>query len=528
MSQTAHAIAAEYVEDEDFFAPVDTDRIDALISQYEIEKGRIEAVTRFMDEPAMRESLRYFITGCEREQGRHIPDPKALFDQDAALAALNAAYWARTLEMTDVLDYMPDARRRAWHKQIHSLSTPAFDENTVRATLQNLLASRMDFFSEMVEGIFVGLSREHVTNRPEGFSTRMIINYVYDPILGAAIGEKAGLIHDLRFVLARLMGRDNPSELLTRRALDDLRKTPGTWRAFDGHALRMRGYKKGTLHLEVHPDIAWRLNAILAHRNPQAIPHAARRKPTREQRLKRAIKLMDCPIPFTVLQRIENARINQDAPGIWTLPLFMRGDDKHLRRSVEETLSALGGVHAGIGFQFDYNPEPVLKELARFGALPDRRSHQYYPTPERLAERAVELAEIGPEHECLEPSAGQGAIARLMPADRTHCIEVSALHARILTERGLSSVEQGDFLRHTGQYDRIVMNPPFDQGRALLHVEHAMRCLKPGGRLVALLPAGLQSRDLLPDYEVRWAERWDNAFEHASVSVAAMVVDKPA
>ena len=45
-------------------------------------------------------------------------------------------------------------------------------------------------------------------------------------------------------------------------------------------------------------------------------------------------------------------------------------------------------------------------------------------------------------------------------------------------------------VRHRGTdsgYDRIVMNPPFSDGRDILHVQHAYTLLRPGGRLVALM-----------------------------------------
>jgi len=41
-----------------------------------------------------------------------------------------------------------------------------------------------------------------------------------------------------------------------------------------------------------------------------------------------------------------------------------------------------------------------------------------------------------------------------------------------------------------GQYDRILMNPPFSDGRDIAHVRHAFDLLKPGGRLVAIMGEG--------------------------------------
>src|SRR3546814_14723641 len=53
-----------------------------------------------------------------------------------------------------------------------------------------------------------------------------------------------------------------------------------------------------------------------------------------------------------------------------------------------------------------------------------------------------------------------------------------------------------DFLALTpdliGSFDRIIMNPPFDRGRDIDHVNHAIEFLAPGGILVALMSAGTE------------------------------------
>lgn len=47
------------------------------------------------------------------------------------------------------------------------------------------------------------------------------------------------------------------------------------------YAFGIRVHKKGTAHIEIHPNLAWRLNLILAILYPQAIPPEHRRKPRR-------------------------------------------------------------------------------------------------------------------------------------------------------------------------------------------------------------------------------------------------------
>jgi len=41
----------------------------------------------------------------------------------------------------------------------------------------------------------------------------------------------------------------------------------------------------------------------------------------------------------------------------------------------------------------------------------------------------------------------------------------------------------------TGDFDLVIMNPPFVGRHYLLHVNHALKFLKDGGKLVTILPA---------------------------------------
>lgn len=515
------------VGEPEFFAPADTSLLDALLGEYRQAREHIGTVAAFMGSSEMQRAAEFFFAACEDRFARFVPSISKIFDAAAATRALDARYWDRALDLTDVRDHMPAARRREWHERIKAMDTPEFTEENARATLESLLAQRANYLAERVDGIFQGLSGEHVTNRPEGFSKRMIIDsvFMYDTL---AIGWKADLIHDLRSVIAKLMGRDQPYHQATSHALASARRNPGEWHRVDGGAFRLRVYKKGTAHIEVHPEIAWRLNRILAYLHPAAIPESHRRQPkhrvsTREHRL------FDRPIAFAVLKLIDGGRFDTQRRTL-TLGYEWSEADKHLRQRVSQVLQAIGGAEVSGGvFAFDYDASEVIGELLVLGAIPDRQSYQYYPTPRWLAEQMVELAEIGEQDRCLEPSAGQGAIAGLMPAGRTVCVEASPLHCRVLTSRGLD-VCQADFLRwgETRQFDVICMNPPFSEGRAKAHLEHAAKLLAPGGRLVAVLPASLAGKNLLPGLSTSYSSVYDGAFCHASVSVVVLTARKPA
>jgi len=200
--------AAGDVITDTFFAPADTDLIDGLLGSYRLMRTKLADISATVRSGVNSEAVAYFLSGnLHRERGYHVPPVGKLFDLPGAVASLNADFWQKALSLTDVYEYMPNERRNEWNNQIHEMKAPDFEENAVRATLSELLFSRQKFFSERVDGIFRSLSRSHVTNRPEGFSKRMIIECMFDQ-WGMCNYDRTGYVDDLRKVIAKFMGRD--------------------------------------------------------------------------------------------------------------------------------------------------------------------------------------------------------------------------------------------------------------------------------------------------------------------------------
>ena len=138
------------------------------------------------------------------------------------------------------------------------------------------------------------------------------------------------------------------------------------------------------------------------------------------------------------------------------------------------------------------------------------------------------LAEIEPEHRILEPSAGTGNLLRAMPYGPSRvAIEIDHDNAEKLA--GLAVVHEMDFLQSNGvlgQFDRIVMNPPFKNGVDIKHINHAETYLKPGGKLVALCANGPRQRAEFKDRADHWEELPAKSFkaEGTNVNVALMVL----
>lgn len=548
MNAVVQNLHGELVDGAEFFAPASTDLLDGLLGQYKQLRADIEMMGELVQKHSA--SVHHFLKGNTDDRSRWHRSVVELFQIPGAIASLNAEFWQKALSMTDVYEYMPNNRRKEWNEQIMEMKTPDFEEETVRPTIMDLLNSRQKFFSERVDGIFRALSGEHVTNRPEGFGKRMILSRVFNEY-GHTNHDMAGYISDLRQVIAKFMGRDEPKWWATNDALQTSRVNHGEWLTLDGGALRIRSYLKGTSHLEVHPDMAWRLNCILANLYPLAIPPQFRQKPKRK--LKDFV-MMGQPLPFAVLEELAQMKTERHTPyktdrwseprqPLTTNPFNRRFDwsdhDKTARAQAAKVLESIGGVLVKAGpnqnveiWEFDYEPGKVLGEIVASGCIPDQKSHQYYPTPAKLAEIAAELAEIGDEHKCLEPSAGQGGLAQYMPAERTTCVEISKLHCKVLEAKGFH-VEQADFIAWADTvkypiFDRVLMNPPFSEGRWLAHVEAAASLVQKGGRLVAILPSGARNKDILPGWDLEWSQVYDNEFDGASVSVVILKADRKA
>ena len=515
--------AAEFIVD-DFAGsvPAKTDLIDSLVAEYRQAESRIHEVCALMLGDN-KSTLRYFLEGNGGQHGVRLSHTTTnrLFESEGAIAALNAHYWSRALQLTDVLEIMPQRRRDDWFEQISEHKTPAFDEASARSTLASLLASRETFFAEKVDGIFCGLSRSHVTNRPEGFSKRMIIEGALDRFGDTNISV-SGRVDDLRYVIAKFRGEAPGKWNATSSAFHIAKQQMGRWLVLDGGALRLRLFNVGTVHLEVHPDIAWRLNAILAHLYPMAIPAALRTRP-RKVKIKE-FDLRVCEIPYGVRASLDEVFRGMITPMKYRLPL---------NRSVE-AIDILRWLGAAVDewfdtVEFEYDASEALKMVICSGCLPEQTSHQFYETREVLARKLVDLADIDDEHICLEPEAGQGGIAKYMPRERTQCVEINPLFAKVLEGRRLRTL-RADFLEYASttaeRFDRVCMNPPFEGGRWKAHLQAAASLLQPNGLVAAILPSSARGSDPLPGMRCEWHGPFTNEFTDTAVSVVILIARK--
>lgn len=180
-----------------------------------------------------------------------------------------------------------------------------------------------------------------------------------------------------------------------------------------------------------------------------------------------------------------------------------------------------------------------LKELER--KFIGRKIEGFFPTPEALAVECVEDANIEEADKICEPNAGLGHIAQVIkdrhPANSLQCIELHYDLSEALKVKGFNVVH-GDFLEHTERYDKIIMNPPFENLQDIDHVIHAFNLLNPGGRVVAIMAGNKDGdrariqhfRELVDQYgtiESNEAGAFLSSFRPTGVSTVKVILDKP-
>ena len=251
-------------------------------------------------------------------------------------------------------------------------------------------------------------------------------------------------------------------------------------------------------------------------------------------------------IDAAVMKVLEKAKITDDSVDLVPCGQLPR----LLYMKVNKVLELAGGkwnrsakVHL-----FPSDPRQALGMAMAKGEIADKKKDlQQFFTPPDLAEITVSYGCIQDCDVVMDPSCGDGALAVAMadynPA-KVMLIDVdnAALAKAVRRVQDLlpsTSVwsDCGDFLAiqpTSGMMvDCIVMNPPFTKGQDIKHVTHALRFLKPSGRLVAIMSPSWQTachgpaqtfREMLQDLDHEVTENPDGSFKQSGTMVSTITL----
>jgi hypothetical protein len=157
-----------------------------------------------------------------------------------------------------------------------------------------------------------------------------------------------------------------------------------------------------------------------------------------------------------------------------------------------DALSGKWNRKAG-GIVFSVDPRPQFEAVIENGTLEVERDG-FFETPRQVVERMIELVPVDKvNNSILEPSAGLGAIVKSLIAygvrpNSIWCVEKNSDRALKLRDF-VGDVFCCDFLIWNApqKFDRIYMNPPFEELQDIDHVTHAYNLLAHGGKMVSVM-----------------------------------------
>ncbi|MHC1728538.1 MAG: methyltransferase [Syntrophobacteraceae bacterium] len=228
---------------------------------------------------------------------------------------------------------------------------------------------------------------------------------------------------------------------------------------------------------------------------------------------------------------------------------LVRQLDRKTYLEVNKVLDSLGGQwnRKAKGHVFPEDPKDAIDAAILTGEYTNAKADfGFFETPRDLAKSVIDFADIHTSHSILEPSAGTGALLAPLgePKDLLDtldivCVEIQPPNVKILRTKGYPC-GQADFLKCYSNrlFDRVIMNPPFAKQADVDHVMHAYKFLKPGGRLVSIMSAGVNFRDnkkaqafndLLADTDGEIHQNPDGSFKASGtmVNTVTVVIDKP-
>lgn len=136
---------------------------------------------------------------------------------------------------------------------------------------------------------------------------------------------------------------------------------------------------------------------------------------------------------------------------------------------------------------FEQDPEDVLSEVintGEFECLKEKKNTlNYFPTPQNLAKRLVDLAEIQSVDFCFEPSAGQGAILDelIKKTSNFTYVEIDPTNFAVCQNKYKQVGYCVDFLtlEDSPRFDKIAANPPFSvPGHSQIDICFIYKCFK--------------------------------------------------
>lgn len=419
----------------------------------------------------------------------------------AAQKIVDTEAWAKVMSLTDMDMLMDQTAKREFQEQI-TTAPPEFTVDNVLATLESCLASAGDIFRRGIAKCFSELDRRFKSHDGWKIGSRIILSNAFNEWGSwSYYRHHSDTIKDVERVFAILDQKDGEEKKTTIIQCEILNKIEMARTSYgakqtevESKYFKVRIYLNGNCHIWFkRDDLVRKVNKLLAEYYGEVIP----------QQREAAADPFDNP-------KTEVAR----------------------------------------NFGFFPTPDAAVDFLL-FG---NSRNYDY----RMMADKTKTPLRV------LEPSAGTGQIAKRLvnlwkekeDADfhrqryhsghRVTCVEIQPHLANELALSGrYEKVIRADFLTLSPPpaadlFDMVAMNPPFDRERDIDHVMHAMKFLRPGGMMMAIMSAGTEFREtrksvafreLMKSWHAEWhdlpARSFANSGTGTNINTIRLLVRKP-
>ncbi len=217
--------------------------------------------------------------------------------------------------------------------------------------------------------------------------------------------------------------------------------------------------------------------------------------------------------------------------------------ERKLYEKTNQVLEAAGGRwnRKAKAHVFEGDAGDAMDQVLNTGEITTPQELGSFFTPLAVVHQLIDMSFVKVGMVVLEPSAGVGNIACevVKITGMVNCIEINDAYCNLLRQIKLPlNVLQDDFLQvpPVAIFDRVIMNPPFAKQADIDHVTHAFRFLKPGGRLISIMSAGVtfrenrktqEFRNLITDHSGGIQRLPDGSFKESGTMVSTVIVEIP-
>ena len=331
---------------------------------------------------------------------------------------------------------------------------PHITVGNIYATLDQFRADAGMIFRRGIANAFSGLDRRFKSHDGFKIGSRVIVTRMFNDWGGIEWGRTRDTLVDIERVFAILDGRPESSFQSTLHMLQSERRGGHDRRqsVHENEYFRVRCFMNGNAHLWfVRDDLVRQVNKLLAEYYGETIGDGmtAEDDPLENRKTTPAKRFGFYPTPPDAVDRMFSG--NYGSVG---LNVLRRKDDERLR--VLEPSAGTGNLARRC--------VRTIGELDEWAGGRERYENEY------RFDNQVDCVEVQPE--LADVLRNEGIYSRVICAD-------------------FLSLNPGLFEK----YDIIVMNPPFDLERDVDHVTHALKFLKAGGSLHAIMSAGVEFRE---------------------------------